>query len=183
MVVAPDGSVARLVPEGKPDPDYVGAARASLGCWEFFPATRAGQPVFGQVKMQINFEPRSKEFEFDATTFAILAGLRNSTAKIYSLKQIDELPKPTKQVQSCFPRDHEGPTSGEAVIECIIDTQGRPQLPRVIRASTPDFGWIAATTVAQWRFEPARKEGEAVASRVRIPIRIAAEPPAPSAAR
>jgi len=91
------------------------------------------------------------------------------------LKQVDQHPQPTSQLMLQFPADHEGPRTGEALIECLIDTQGRPQLPRVIRASTPDFGWVAATAVARWRFEPARKGGEAVICRARLPIRIAPE--------
>jgi outer membrane biosynthesis protein TonB len=182
VVIGPDGRVARLVPEPGADPDYVGAARASLAYWEFFPAVRADQPVYGHIKMQLTFDPHREEFEYDDTTFALIAGLKDGSAQVYGLKQVDQHPKPTKQVMPRFPADHEGPLSGEALIECLIDTQGRPQLPRVIRASTPEFGWVAATAVAQWTFEPARKAGEPVVSRVRLPIRIAPETPPPAAA-
>ncbi|MBE2212990.1 MAG: energy transducer TonB [Opitutaceae bacterium] len=182
VVIGPDGRVAHLIPDPGADPDYLGAARASLACWEFFPALRAGEPVYGQIKMQLTFDPRREEFAYDDTTFALIAGLKDGSAQVFSLKQVDQHPRPTSQAMPRFPTDHEGPRSGEALIECLIDTQGRPQLPRVIRASSPEFGWVAATAVAQWRFEPARKGGEAVISRARLPIRITPDTPAPGAA-
>lgn len=182
VVIGPDGRVAKLVPDPGADPDYVAAARASLAYWKFFPAMRAEEPVFGHIKMQLTFDPHRDEFEFDDTTFALIDGLKDGSAQILSLKEVDKHPRPTSQVMPLFPADHEGPISGEAVIECIIDTQGRPQLPRVIRASTPEFGWVAATAVTQWRFDPARKAGEPVVCRARLPIRIAPEASPPAAA-
>jgi len=181
VVVGPDGRVARIVPEPGSDPDYVAAARASLAWWEFFPATRAEQPVFGHIRMQLSFDPRRDEFDHDDATLALIAGLRDGSIVVPGLKQVDTPPRPKKQENLRFPADHEGPISGEALIECIIDREGRPRLPRIIRTSTPEFGWAAATAVTRWRFEPATQGGEAVVCRARLPIRIApANPDAPA---
>lgn len=178
VVIGPDGRVAHVVPEPGAEVDYAHAVRASLAYWTFFPATRAGQPVFGQIQMQFTFDPGREEFEFDASTLELITGLRAGTAEVFSLKQVDQYPKPVTQIAPVFPSDHEGPVAGDASIECIIDRAGRPQLPRIVRASSPEFGWAAATAVAQWRFEPARKDGKPVVSRARLPIRVTGETPA-----
>ena len=63
----------------------------------------------------------------------------------------------------------EGPT-GSAEIEFIIDREGRARLPRIVSASREEFGWAAATAIAQWVFDPPKKNGQPVDTRVRIPV-------------
>lgn len=178
VLVSPDGHVVKV--DGAPgsDPDFVAASRASLATWQFFPAMKAGRPVYGLIAMQMTFEPTREGFEFDDTSHELIKGLREGTAAVYSLKQVDQMPRPIKQVAPTLPPDHGDAVEGEALIECIVDTRGRPQLPRVVRATNPGLGWAAATAVAQWRFEPALKDGAPVACRARLPIRFKAPAPA-----
>mgnify|MGYP005854270789 CR=1 FL=1 len=174
IIVDPNGTVAHTTPGGDADPEFLGAVQASLATWTFEPATKAGRPVFGVVAMQFTFDPYRKEFQYDPTTYELIKGLREGTAPIYTLKQATKMPKPTQQVQPAFPVGYEGPFEGDAMIEFIIDAQGRAQLPKVIRATNPELGWAAATAVAQWRFEPAEKDGNPVMCRARVPVRFTA---------
>lgn len=179
VVVSPEGQVVQVSPGPGAEPDFVAASRASLANWQFFPAMKAGRPVYGLIAINMNFDPAREEFAFDETSHALIAGLADGTATVFSLKQVDTLPAPTKQVAPKLPADHEGAADGEAVIEVIIDVNGRPQLPRIVRATTPGLGWAAATAVAQWKFAPARKAGEPVICRARLPVKFtAAQAPA-----
>lgn len=172
LIIDPVGRVAQAVPGPGSDLDYVGAVQASLANWEFVPATKADRPVFAMIAMQFTFDPYREEFQFDSTAYDLIKGLRDGTATVYSLKQVTQMPKPVRQVQPVLPVGYEGEANGEAMIEFIIDKNGRAQLPKVVRATNAGLGWAAATAVAQWHFEPAKKDGEIVAVRARQPIRF-----------
>ncbi len=170
VLVDPSGRVVQTSPGPGANAGFAAAAGASLAGWEFTPAIRAGRPVFGLVTMQFTFDEHRDEFDFDSSSLELLEGLRAGTAVIHSLKDVDQMPKPTRRVAPALPRDYTGVGVGEALIEFIIDRNGRARFPRCARATTPELGWAAATAVAQWRFEPARKAGEAVDVKARVPI-------------
>lgn len=60
--------------------------------------------------------------------------------------------------------------NGEALIETFIDEFGYTQLPRIISASDPAFGYAACQAIAGWQFEPPLKDGKPVVVKVRIPV-------------
>ena len=59
---------------------------------------------------------------------------------------------------------------GDAVIQFVIDKDGRVRLPRVVSATNEDFGWAAATAASQWVFEVPRHNGRAVPVKVQVPF-------------
>jgi TonB family protein len=65
-------------------------------------------------------------------------------------------------------------TSGETLIEFLIDEEGRARLPRIVSASDEAFGYAAVQAVSSWRFEPPTRGGRAVVVRVQIPITFGA---------
>jgi outer membrane biosynthesis protein TonB len=42
--------------------------------------------------------------------------------------------------------------------------------PHIVSASHEDFGWAAATAVAQWKFAPPQKNGEKVEVRMKTQV-------------
>lgn len=58
--------------------------------------------------------------------------------------------------------------SGKATIGFTIDAQGRTHDFRVISADYSFYGSHAIAAVQRWQFEPARKNGRAVAAQVRV---------------
>ena len=60
--------------------------------------------------------------------------------------------------------------SGEATVEFVIDRDGRARLPRIVAATREEFGWAAATAVAQWLFRPPLRGGAPVEVKVQIPF-------------
>ncbi|HVS53149.1 MAG TPA: TonB family protein [Opitutaceae bacterium] len=59
---------------------------------------------------------------------------------------------------------------GEATIEFVVDREGRVRLPRIVSATRDEFGWSAATAVAQWVFKAPRRKGEPADVQVRAPF-------------
>jgi TonB family protein len=63
-------------------------------------------------------------------------------------------------------------TSGEAEIEFMVDRDGYVSAPAVKSATNPEFAEIARQSVLAWKFQPAVKDGHAVAARVIQPFRF-----------
>jgi TonB family protein len=59
---------------------------------------------------------------------------------------------------------------GYAVIEFIVDVDGNVRDPWVVEATVKEFGYAAIGCVSQWKFEPGRKAGRKVNTRMKIPI-------------
>lgn len=59
---------------------------------------------------------------------------------------------------------------GYAVIAFIVDAEGNVRDPWVVEATVKDFGYAAIGCVSQWKFEPGRKAGRKVNTRMTVPI-------------
>lgn len=70
--------------------------------------------------------------------------------------------------------------AGTAEVEFVVDRVGLAQLPRVVKASRPEFGWAAVTLANGMRFQPLTRGGKPAELRVRVPINF--NPPKPEAA-
>jgi TonB family protein len=80
-------------------------------------------------------------------------------------------PRPWMANGPLFPRLWTAtPAQGEALVEIIIDRQGRAQLPKVMACTAPEFGAAAAQAVAAWRFFPLRASDKPIVTRVQIPF-------------
>ena len=60
--------------------------------------------------------------------------------------------------------------SGEVFMEAVVDETGRVQSVRVTRSVRPDLDDSAVATLKTWRFDPARKDGQAMAAQVTITL-------------
>jgi TonB family protein len=56
------------------------------------------------------------------------------------------------------------------MISVIIDAQGNPQSPRVVRALGMGLDEKALQAVMKYRFKPARKDGKPVAVRISVMV-------------
>lgn len=76
------------------------------------------------------------------------------------------LPRPTAQPGPQFPfepsRDR---TSGGVILELAVDAKGKLQDVKVVRSTHATFAKAALTAVRKWKFEPAQKDGQAVAAK------------------
>jgi protein TonB len=59
---------------------------------------------------------------------------------------------------------------GKVIIEMIVDAKGVPQQVQVAQATHPLYVEPALNAVRQWRYRPALKNGQPVASQLTVPL-------------
>jgi TonB family protein len=100
----------------------------------------------------------------------LVTALREGT--IQGAKGLDRKPTPIYRAMPHYPGifvGREAP-SGQAVVDVVIDREGRVRLPRIVSASQPEFSWAAATAAAQWVFQAPTRAGAPTEVKVRIPF-------------
>jgi protein TonB len=62
--------------------------------------------------------------------------------------------------------------AGAALVEFIVDDQGKVRDARTFRATHEDFGAAATAAIMTWKFNPGLKNGRPVATRMQEIIRF-----------
>lgn len=84
-----------------------------------------------------------------------------------------EPPVPVRTVAPRFPDEMKRVgTSGLVTVSCTIDEKGNVNDPKVVKATNDAFAEPALEALKKWKFKPAKKDGEAVAIRVNIPVQF-----------
>lgn len=154
-------------------PDFGRALQAAVEGWSFQPA------VNGEgARVPVRLRCEHKFFPPDSGAVARLAAdMRPGGAGVSGATGLDQKLNPLWRGFPVYPANFSDPRpSGEALIEFIIDREGRVRLPHIKSATQEEFGWAAATAISQWVFSPPRRKGEPVDVRVSIPMEFT--PPA-----
>lgn len=137
----------------------------------------ASQYVPGRRDQHVAMSAASERYQFvgedalDGEARRVLTALRHGQSGIAAAAELDERPKALRQDSPAYPRAlRDDGLTGQAEIEFVIDREGRVLFPRIVSASHEDFGWAAATAVAQWRFSPPQKAGQKVDAIMRVPV-------------
>jgi TonB family protein len=168
-----DGYVGEVAVVNASQPAFGLAAKAMIEAQRFAPLEQDGKAV---ARTGLKQEVRFTTAGLDADTRALLDELKKPQPDITRARELDAVPpKLTTAVNPIYPHSlltsvGQAAKGGEAVIEFIIDRQGRVLLPRIISATTEDCGWAAATALLRWKFQPPTKGGKAVATRIQIPL-------------
>jgi TonB family protein len=155
-------------------PDFGGAMIAAVESWVFSPEAAAEQPV--------------REYRYDFVLANVpyaarrlIAAQREGKKTSNAAAGLDARPKAVARPGLAYPLSLAAqPVLGSAKIEFVIDRVGLAQVPRVVEATKPEFGWAAATLVNGMRFQPLTRGGKPTELRVIMPIIF--EPPKTSAA-
>ncbi|MCA8952670.1 MAG: TonB family protein [Planctomycetes bacterium] len=91
-------------------------------------------------------------------------------------------PLAIRQVSPAIPLELRQHLPATVHLVFTVDTAGSVIEPTVQDSTDPRFDELALRAVEQWRFEPARRDGKPVATRLRVPLRFPdpAAPPAPA---
>jgi iron complex outermembrane recepter protein len=92
---------------------------------------------------------------------------------------VPQLPSPTTEepprilqqqppIYPDLPKDQQKVTDVQVHVE--VDATGAPSNPRVISAPQPAFDDLATAAVLNWTFDPAHKDGQAVASHITVTV-------------
>ena len=177
MFIEPSGKVASVKILSADRPEFGRALAASLEGFTFFPALKDGRPVAHLLR----FEQKFNAFELpDDAGERILSLEQKRPEKIVGAKELDAPLKPLSRRPPNFPTGlPAGLTAGEALIECVVDDDGRVRLPRIVSATDEAFGYAAAQAAAAWWFEPPTVGGKPTNVRVRLPFHFKAASPGP----
>ncbi|HEU5080241.1 MAG TPA: TonB family protein [Opitutaceae bacterium] len=153
-------------PRASSEPAFAKSVVAMVEASEYSPGKRNKHSVMSPSQEEFQFLEES----FDADARRVLAQLRKGE-KFPAVSQLDERPHAVRQDSPAYPRAlKDDGITGQAEIEFVIDRDGRVLFPRIISASHEDFGWAAATAVAQWKFQPPQLNGQKVEAVMRVPI-------------
>ncbi len=90
----------------------------------------------------------------------------------------EEPPRITHQTTPIYP---DVPKAKQKVVDVVVhievDAGGSPANPRVISSPNPPFDDLAVASVLEWTFEPARQDGQPVASHLNVTVHF--DPNAP----
>ena len=156
-------------------PEFGRALAAAMEAWIFEPAINGGRAVAVPLARRVEFKPvvAGKETVTDPVQ-RLVADLRSD--KIDPAVKLDERLAPIYRIPPVYPAALEAAErpAGKAVIEFVIDREGRCRLPRIVSATREEFGWSAATAVAQWVFKAPLRGGQPVDVLIKVPFEFAA---------
>lgn len=158
-------------------PEFGGALVAAVETWAFDRPVENNHVVSVALIKRAEFKAIPLDAAADSDPLARLV-LALRRGEVSGAKGLDEKLTPIYRVRPEYPVALKGSDApaGHAEIEFIVDREGRARLPRVVSASQPEFGYAAATALAQWVFKAPHRSGEPVDVKVKIPIDFAAPP-------
>jgi TonB family protein len=183
LVIGPDGRVKQAKILEATVPEFGLATLAMADAWRFQPAQKKdGTPSYAIIGMDHEFNPSGRgDVPVADEAPSILRKLAREPAAILTMKDLDRPLKPLSRRPPLYPSALEtAGQPGSAVIEFFVDERGDAQLPRIVSSTAPEFGYAAVQAVATWRFEPPRKGGKAVVTRVQITIDFDMRAPKPA---
>lgn len=173
LIIGKQGEVAAFETKEVTDEALGRAVAAAVDTWSFVPAkNKDGSPSLAVVVMEFEFNPSGGNgVPVMANTSRMVKLLKKNPEKIVPLAELDRMPKAWSQQAPIYPTAlRESGREGEALIEFLIDEEGDAQLPRVVSATVPEFGYSAVQAVATWRFDPPKRNGKPVVARVQVPL-------------
>lgn len=179
FIVQEDGDVRAVKVREATQPEFGLALAAALEACTFQPVRSNGQGI--PVALL-------KRVEFKAVSLDAAENSRDPVARLVRLGRAGEIRGGAGLDENLVPLYRVTPTypaallagerpAGQAVIEFVVDRDGRARLPRIVSASHAEFGWAAATAAAQWVFKAPLRGGQPTEVRVQVPFAFNAPPP------
>jgi outer membrane biosynthesis protein TonB len=145
--------------------EFADELMAAVRDWSFQPAHVRGEPVGSRAEVAFAFHARGMVLSLTPQeTFTVNAN-RLSPPGLTSLRcRLSDLDAPVRTLHVVEPR-HPGRSVKPAaspptvVIDFYIDTEGRPRMPVVQRATHDVYAIAAIDALAQWRFVPPTRLG------------------------
>lgn len=169
IAIAPDGKVIHAQIVSATKPEFGLALKASLEHFVFEPALLAGTPTRAALRFKQSFERFGRQPIYTSEDTLLLRLEKKHPEQILRLDDLDGPLKPIARRPVEFPRGTASRT-GKALIEFLVDQEGRVRLPRVVSASEEPFGYAAVQSVSKWLFETPLQAGRPVVIKAALPI-------------
>jgi TonB family protein len=179
LAVSPAGAVVQTKVVEATLPEFGLALAAAAETFEFDPALKDGHPIPAALRFEQEFGPHAENRIVTNDDLSLLKREKKKPESIINANKLDVPLKPLSRRPPVFPLALRGKVDkGEAVIELLVDEEGRVRLPRIVEASDPAFGYAAVQAVAQWLFTHPQSNGKVAVVRVRVPFSFELKPPA-----
>ncbi|HND61684.1 MAG TPA: TonB family protein [Opitutaceae bacterium] len=180
-VVGPSGEVVYAKVHEASDPEFGAALLAAVELFVYTPASKAGRPSSALVAFESKFTLDEYSLLATEEDLDLIRLEQKDPASIVGMRSLDAPLQPLARQPAKFPLSVPNEVSkGTALIEFLVDQEGRVRLPRLVEASLPPFGYAALQSVAHWRFEPPLSRGHPAVVRVRLPFEFSRRPAPPS---
>jgi TonB family protein len=174
FLIDPTGRPRRIEAKQATHPEFAAATRAMVASWRFAPAQKAGKATWTSLSYRQFFSNNDRDSPLNPAALRLVKELKpGSGGAVVEAGALDAKLEPFYRVQPAL-TDELVKARGlsTAIVECVVDREGRVQLPRVVQASSDEFGWLAATAAARWLFAPPLQGGKPVDVVVRIPFEV-----------
>jgi TonB family protein len=158
FLVGADGRVADIKVLKADHLEFGEALSAAVAAFEFVPALKDGKPTLVMFRMEHEFDAGGWSGRPSDADLEMVTLLKKHPERVIEPKGLDAPVKPTSRRAPIFPVTAKG-ESGEALIEVLIDKDGRARLPKIVSASEPALGYAAAQAAGDWRFEEPKSGG------------------------
>jgi len=139
------------------------------------------EPQLTETQQQI---PLSADLEVALGSGGALAGfgeIRSLTAateiqdETFDVSELEKRPEAVSQVSPAYPPElRKAKIEGTVTLVFVLSEEGRVEEPRVENSSRPEFEKPALEAIRKWRFQPGMKDGQAVRTYIRVPMRFRA---------
>lgn len=106
----------------------------------------------------------------DVRSSAGNAVVQNET---FDVSELEKRPEPISQVAPAYPTElRKAKIEGSVTLVFILTEEGKVEEARVENSSRPEFEKPALDAIRRWKFRPGMKEGQAVRTYIRIPMKF-----------
>ncbi len=91
----------------------------------------------------------------------------------FDVSELEKRPEVIAQVAPAYPAElRKARVEGTVTLVFLLSEDGRVEDPRVENSSRPEFEKPALEAIRRWRFRPGMREGQAVKTHMRLPMRF-----------
>jgi len=101
-----------------------------------------------------------------------LGGVGDGIDALFSLNDLDQKPRAVHQPQPVLTSALRKKMPAKVTVMFIVDQNGRVENPVVQSSSDPAFEAAVLVAIKQWKFEPGKRDGQSVRSRMRQPFQF-----------
>ncbi len=125
-----------------------------------------------QLELALNpsFSDGMMSGDFAVNLKTIISADNSNVDALFSVADLDQEPRVIYQPSPSLTKEARRKTPGKVYVVFIVDQQGRVQDPIIQQSSDTVFEKAALNAVKQWKFEPGKRNGQAVRFRMRVPI-------------
>ncbi len=100
----------------------------------------------------------------------VSSGSAKEIEELFSIADLDQKPRVIYQPSPRISKEMRKKAPGEVYIIFVVDKDGRVIDPMIQKSSDPIFEKPALDAVKQWKFDPGKRNGQAVRFRMRVPV-------------